>query len=117
MVPIADRSPEPANRCALPQSASADAAGWWRLRIASRTSAAAASRAPGRTGLGSAAEYAYGEDEPHRGKRHRADGHGVEARWNVISTGVDVGVSNPRGDKNPGEHHEHDVVRTRDKDE
>ena len=49
-VPMAARSPEPAKRCALPQSASAVAAGRWRVRMSSRTSAAAAIRAPGAHG-------------------------------------------------------------------
>ena len=48
IVPMAARSPDPAKRCALPQSASAVAAGRCRVRISSRTSAAAAIRAPAR---------------------------------------------------------------------
>src|SRR5690606_24460364 len=47
-LPIAARSPEPAKRCALPQSASACAAGRWRTKISCSTSTAAFIRAPGR---------------------------------------------------------------------
>src|SRR5690606_34964892 len=47
-LPIAARSPEPAKRCALPQSARACAAGRWRTKISSSTSTAAFIRAPGR---------------------------------------------------------------------
>src|SRR6185312_11984014 len=90
---MAERSPEPANRCVSPHDFNASAAGRRSRSIASNISMAAASRAPGVMSKRSrqAEENTYGEDHPRHEQSRKPYAIERPAPFHDIAGGVLVG--------------------------
>src|SRR5262245_9908179 len=87
---MAARSPEPAKRWLLPQSARAEAAGRWRPSTSSRISAAALICAPGRMSSDEpAAQHMQEELQPHARQQHKSEREGRRAPAHAVGADVD----------------------------
>src|SRR5258706_10702764 len=103
MPAMAARSPEPAKRCAKPQSLRASDAGRRRDSISAITSMAAERRAAGVI-ASRAGQDLDREQAPHDDQDHGADAEGLAALRDLVAGHKDGGMDQAREHEQPGQH-------------
>src|SRR3954463_16687495 len=102
MPAIAARSPEPAKRCASPQSLRASDAGRRRVSISAITSMAAERRAAGVI-ASRAGQDLDRENDPHDEQYHDRDTIGLAAPHHDVGGDMDGGLDAARRHEKPGQ--------------